>query len=158
MSPPTPGRKLVVLGDTCDSRQLAGLAANADMIVHEATNAAIEDGETIDAVAKLAVSRGHSTPEMAGAFARACGARQLVLTHVSSRYKGDDSVESVAVMNQIVGQAMETLESNSVLAAQDLMEIKLTSQKGVRDLVDPSKALASAAAAADLYLRRAGLM
>ena len=160
VSPPTPGRKLVVLGDTCDSRQLAGLAANSDMIVHEATNAAIEDGETIDAVAKLAVSRGHSTPEMAGAFARACRAKQLVLTHFSSRYKGDDSVVSVGVMNQIVGQAVETFESNSVIAAQDLMEIKLTSQKEARDLVpvDPSKALESAAAVADLYLRRAGLM
>lgn len=158
VSPPTPGRKLVVLGDTCDSRQLAGLAANADMIVHEATNAAIEDGETKDAVAKLAISRGHSTPEMAGAFARACGAKRLVLTHFSSRYKGDNSAESVVVMNQIVGQAVETFESNSVLAAQDLMEIKLSSQKGARDLVDPSKALESAAAAADTYLRRAGLM
>ena len=157
VSPPTPGRKLVVLGDTCDSRQLAGLAANADMIVHEATNAAIEDGETNDAVAKLAVSRGHSTPEMAGAFARACRAKQLVLTHFSSRYKGDESVESVAVMDQIVGQAVETFESNSVFAAQDLMEMKLTSQKGARDLVDPSKALESAAAAADTYLRRAGM-
>lgn len=158
VSPPIMGRKLVVLGDTCDSRQLAGLAANADMIVHEATNAAIEDGETKDAVAKLAVSRGHSTPEMAGAFARACGAKQLVLTHFSSRYKGDNSVKSIAVMNQIVGQAVETFESNSVLAAQDLMEIKLTSQKGARDLVNPSNALESAAAAADTYLRRAELM
>jgi len=61
VSSPTPGRKLVVLGDTCDSRLLAGLAANADMIVHEATNAAIEEGETRDAVAKLAIVRGHST-------------------------------------------------------------------------------------------------
>ena len=158
VSPPAPGRKLVVLGDTCDSRRLAGLAANADMIVHEATNAAIEEGETRDAVLRLAVSRGHSTPEMAGAFAQACGAKQLVLTHFSSRYKGDESAESVAIMNQIVKQATETFGGKSVLAAKDLMEIKLISQKGARDMVDPSKALEDSAAAADAYLRRAGFM
>ena len=158
VSPPAPGRKLVVLGDTCDSRRLAGLAANADMIVHEATNAAIEEGETRDAVLRLAVSRGHSTPEMAGAFAQACGAKQLVLKHFSSRYKGDESAESVAIMNQIVKQATETFGGKSVLAAKDLMEIKLISQKGARDMVDPSKALEDSAAAADAYLRRAGLM
>ena len=156
VSSPTPGRKLVVLGDTCDSRKLAGLAANADMIVHEATNAAIEEGETRDAVAKLAVSRGHSTPEIAGAFARACGAKQLVLTHFSSRYKGDDSAESIAIMNRIVEYAVETFESNSVIAAQDMMEIKLTAQKGPRDLVSPSTAMEAAAAAADFYLGRRG--
>ena len=29
---------------------------------------------------------GHSTPDMAGAFAKACGARHLALTHFSARY------------------------------------------------------------------------
>jgi len=95
-------------------------------------------------------------PDAAGAFAQACGAKQLVLTHFSSRYKGDDSAESIAIMNRIVGQAVETFQSNSVVAAQDLMEIKLTAQKGPRDLVSPSAAMESAAAAADLYLRKAG--
>lgn len=29
---------------------------------------------------------GHSTPDMAGTFAKACGARHLALTHFSARY------------------------------------------------------------------------
>lgn len=163
MSPPTPGRKIVILGDTCDSRQLAGLAANADVIVHEATNAAVEEGETEDGVMQLAISRGHSTPAMAGEFARCCGARQLLLTHFSSRYKGDESEGSLSVMNRIVGQAREALGHGNVIAARDMMEMKLLVHKGREGIdsscaVSPTQAYEDAAAAADSYLQKAGHM
>ena len=49
-----PGRKLVVLGDTADSSQLAPLARDADVIVHEATNEAAHQ--------EKARANGHSTP------------------------------------------------------------------------------------------------
>jgi len=161
MSRPTPGRKVVILGDTCDSRQLAGLAAGADVIVHEATNAAIEDGETEHEVLQLAVSRGHSTPSMAGDFARCCGALKLVLTHFSSRYKGDESEESLSVMKRIVDQAKKTLGHDNVVAARDMMEIKLLVHKGRKAVddscgVSPMEASGAAAAAADSYLQKAG--
>ena len=125
MSPNTPGRKIVILGDTCDSRQLARLAANADVIVHEATNAAIERDETVEGVLRTAISRGHSTPGMAGTFAKCCRAKQLVLTHFSSRYKGDDSPESLQVMSKIVQEAQKSFANDNVTAARDLMHIPI---------------------------------
>eukprot|EP00731_Ephydatia_muelleri_P024099 Em0016g370a len=38
VSPSRPGRKIVVLGDTCESGHIVPLAMNADVVVHESTN------------------------------------------------------------------------------------------------------------------------
>ena len=54
VGPSRPGRRLVVLGDTADSSQLAPLAHCADVIVHEATNEAAHQ--------EKARANGHSTP------------------------------------------------------------------------------------------------
>ena len=73
-----PGRRLCLLGDTCDSVGIARLAQGADVLVHESTFAAYKHQE--------AVYKGHSTSVMAGEFARAIKARNLLLTHFSNRY------------------------------------------------------------------------
>mmetsp|Transcript_41230 Transcript_41230/g.98724 ORF Transcript_41230/g.98724 Transcript_41230/m.98724 type:complete len:475 (-) Transcript_41230:89-1513(-) len=163
MSPNTPGRKIVVLGDTCDSRQLARLAANADVIVHEATNAAIEQDETVDGVLRTAISRGHSTPGMAGTFAKCCRAKQLILTHFSSRYKGDDSPESLQVMSKIVQEAQESFGNDNVIAARDLMHISIAinrrrERKNTMNYVQPDVAARDAAVAADSFFKIAGIL
>ncbi|KAG2427852.1 hypothetical protein HXX76_012173 [Chlamydomonas incerta] len=77
--PGTKRRKAVVLGDTVNSRAIAPLAAGCDVMAHEATFAA-----GMEAKARIAQ---HSTGAMAGAFAAAVGARALVLTHFSARYR-----------------------------------------------------------------------
>ena len=78
VGPDRPGRRLCLLGDTCDSVGIAPLAMGADVLVHESTFAASKHGE--------AVYKGHSTSTMAGEFAAMISARNLLLTHFSNRY------------------------------------------------------------------------
>ncbi|WIA10111.1 hypothetical protein OEZ85_010318 [Tetradesmus obliquus] len=74
------GRRVLILGDTVDSRAIAPVACGADLVSHEATFASGMEG-------KAAVAQ-HSTAWMAGEFAAAIQARSLVLTHFSARYEG----------------------------------------------------------------------
>lgn len=72
-------RKVTILGDTCNSDEIASAAKGSHLLVHEATftTAQLEK-------AKVAL---HSTARMAGAFAKKIGAKKLALTHFSSRYE-----------------------------------------------------------------------
>lgn len=107
-----PGRKIVILGDTYDatagldgppsakktpspSRGMALLAEDADVLVHECTNAALpgtltqgkgDVDEKHDEVRAKALMRGHSTPQVAGQFAARCKVKQLLLNHFSIKY------------------------------------------------------------------------
>lgn len=72
-------RKVVILGDTCDSSLGEQQAMHADVLVHEATFS-----NNLAEKARIAM---HSTAAMAGAFAKAIDAKRLVLTHFSSRYE-----------------------------------------------------------------------
>ena len=80
LGPDRPGRRLCLLGDTCDSVGVAALARGADVLVHESTFEARKRDE--------ALFKGHSTSVMAGEFARSIAARTLLLTHFSNRYGG----------------------------------------------------------------------
>lgn len=90
------GRKIVILGDTSDSNGMMGLAEDASALVHEATNAYTPgNGERARSedmneaekrhVKEKAISRGHSTADMAGEFARRIRARRLFLNHFSAK-------------------------------------------------------------------------
>jgi ribonuclease Z len=80
---PRPGRRLVYTGDTRPVAATERAAADADLLIHEATFASDE--------ADRARSTGHTTAREAGELATRAGARRLALTHVSSRYAGDAS-------------------------------------------------------------------
>ncbi|KAL4429000.1 hypothetical protein ABPG77_006039 [Micractinium sp. CCAP 211/92] len=73
------GRKLVILGDTCESSAIAPLALGCDLLSHEAT--------FCSGMEKKAAIAQHSTTLQAGAFAAAVDAQRLVLTHFSARYE-----------------------------------------------------------------------
>jgi ribonuclease Z len=81
------GRKIVILGDTYDPFSLSYIAMDCDVLIHECTNAALpslkEDTKNVELLAK---SRGHSTPQMAGIFAKSINAKVLLLNHFSNRY------------------------------------------------------------------------
>ncbi|CAO1637679.1 unnamed protein product [Parajaminaea phylloscopi] len=94
------GRKLCICGDTRDAsgglpdgEGLVALAQDADLLVHEATNAAIHQeisgakkADDLIEIQQKAASRGHSTPQVAGTFAGRIKAGNLVLNHFSTRY------------------------------------------------------------------------
>ncbi|KAJ3413425.1 hypothetical protein HDV05_008066 [Chytridiales sp. JEL 0842] len=102
-----------------------------DVIIHEATNSCLSSdvdeamkrkvkkgeagldiarvkSEIEHEVEALTISHGHSTPQIAGNVAKEVGARTLLLNHFSGRYKGDESEESLKVMDEIRDLAVST--------------------------------------------------
>ena len=106
MGPHRAGRKIVYTGDTRPFDGFAKFAANADLVIHEST--------FDDSLAEKAALDGHSTPTEAADEAKAAGARQLVLTHISARYPD---------ANLLLEQARKVFANT--LVAEDFMEIKL---------------------------------
>jgi ribonuclease Z len=80
---PRPGRRLVYTGDTQPVEATVEAAADADLLIHDAT--------FTEELSGRARSTGHSTAYEAGEIAERAGARRLALTHISSRYAGDAS-------------------------------------------------------------------
>ena len=108
-SDPVKGRKLAILGDTCDSSAIENLAAGADLLVHEAT---MDDAEY-----RKAIGVGHSTPAMAGAFARRIGAKAMVLTHFSNKPSTNPHVQ--------VTSAQRHFKNKNVMAAHDFLGLQM---------------------------------
>jgi ribonuclease Z len=127
VEPTRPGRKVVICGDTNSARGLEKLAENADVLVHEATNTFIPHLDHRDSsprtVTQEAIFHGHSTPLMAGDFAKRTKAKRLILNHFSARYMADQSLESMSIMTRIEDQAIKAsgLDKTAVAAAWDFM-------------------------------------
>lgn len=126
VEPPRRGRKVVICGDTADCRAIEGLAKGADVLVHEATNSflpGVDKDGSLRHVTRDAKLHGHSTPFMAGEFAKRIGAKKLCMNHFSARYKGDQSIDSMTIMTRMERQAMKASElpEDSVAAAWDFM-------------------------------------
>jgi ribonuclease Z len=106
MGPPRPGRKIVYTGDTRPFEGLADFAAEADLLIHDAT--------LDDDLAERAYEDGHSTPSQAAENARKAGVKRLVLTHISARYE-DPKV--------LLKQAKKIFKNTQI--AEDFMEIEI---------------------------------
>ncbi|CAM6100515.1 unnamed protein product [Calypogeia fissa] len=121
LGPPRRGRKVVILGDTCDPRSMVAAAKEADVVVHEATVLQQDALETSQ--------RGHSTAEMAGEFARTINAGTLVLTHFSRKLDGavfvDERSRIRNTMEDLVSSAQRSFGKPSVIAAEDFMAITI---------------------------------
>jgi ribonuclease Z len=128
------------LGDTHDPSPIEELAKGADLIVHEATNAhlpgvdyRVKTEDTYESVEERTKSRGHSTPQMAGRFAKRIGARNLFLNHFSSRYSGGNDESSRAIMEAIKQLAITEFGSEEVVCARDLMSVEVPSKRALAE-------------------------
>nr|WP_220127479.1 ribonuclease Z [Anoxybacillus ayderensis] len=81
VAPPKKGRIVAIIGDTRYCEASVELAKQADVLVHEATFRAKE--------AHLAHDYYHSTTLQAAEVAKRAEVKQLILTHISSRYQGE---------------------------------------------------------------------
>jgi ribonuclease Z len=82
LGPPEGRKKLVVIGDTETTEGLGAHIRDADVLVIEAT--------FLDQDAAIARDYGHLTAAEAAALAAEGGVKQLMLTHISGRYRDED--------------------------------------------------------------------
>jgi ribonuclease Z len=107
MGPARPGRKIVYTGDTRPCISVETASTGADMLIH--------DGALGNDMASWAKETKHSTAGEAAEVARRAGVRQLVITHVSSRYSED--------ISPLLKDARSIFEKT--LIAEDLMTMEI---------------------------------
>ncbi|HSD58127.1 MAG TPA: ribonuclease Z [Methanotrichaceae archaeon] len=107
MGSPRPGRKIVYTGDTRPCRTVEVASKGADLLIHDCALA--------DEMADWARETKHSTAGEAAQLARRAGVRQLVLTHISSRYSED--------ISPLLKDARNVFEKT--LIAEDLMTMEI---------------------------------
>jgi ribonuclease Z len=107
IGPKKPGRKITYSGDLIPGKSIIELGKDSDILVHEATFA--------KNLAETAQEKKHSTSIDAAIDAKEMNAKQLILTHISSRYQEDAS--------KLLEEAKEIFP-NTILA-KDLLQITL---------------------------------
>ncbi len=101
---PKKGRKIVYTGDTMPCKNVELASKGADVLIHDATF-----GDEMKEEARLKL---HSTSVDAASIAKKAGAKKLILTHISNRYKEARALEE---------QARKVFKNSEV--ARDGMEI-----------------------------------
>jgi len=107
VGPKRPGRKVTYTGDTVPCEKLIELGRNSDVLIHESTFS--------KELSDIALEKKHSTSVDAATDAKKMGAKQLILTHISSRYQ-EDAVKLLEEAKDIFP---------NTLIAEDLMRVEL---------------------------------
>ncbi len=107
IGPPRPGRVVVYSGDTRPCEAILNASQDADLLIH--------DGTLTSNMQEWAIETKHSTALEAAELARKAGVKQLVLTHISSRYSADTA--------PLIEEARKVF--NNSLVAKDLLEIEI---------------------------------
>jgi ribonuclease Z len=110
--PPAAGAKLAIVGDTEEVASLVEPVHDADALVIEAT--------FLERDAALAHVRGHLTAAEAGQLARDAGVGELLLTHISGRYKPEE----------ILGEAVCFFPKTRIVADFDRVAVAARPRSG----------------------------
>ncbi|MFQ5640748.1 MAG: ribonuclease Z [bacterium] len=105
---PRPGKIVAFCLDTRPCENSLRLAYNTDLVVH--------DGTFDEEQKEWAHSTGHCTVKQAAEIAEKAGAKKLVLSHISARYKAEDA-------QRLLNEA-QTVFKNSILA-HDLLRLRV---------------------------------
>lgn len=105
MGPSRPGRTIVITGDTAPSPATVSAAADADLLVHDASFAEEE--------VQRAAETGHSTVGQAAAVAAEAHVKLLALVHISSRYH----------VGKVIEEAREVFEPTIAPKDFDVVEL-----------------------------------
>jgi ribonuclease Z len=100
-----PGRTIVITGDTAPSPATVSAAADADLLVHDASFA--------EAEIQRAAETGHSTVGQAAAVAAEAHVKLLALVHISSRYH----------VGKVIEEAKEVFEPTVAPKDFDVIEL-----------------------------------
>lgn len=112
----TPGRSIVISGDTHYSDNLVALTKGADLLIHEAIYGPMIDriaGENAPTLADH-LHRSHTLAEQAGLVAARAGVKKLVLSHLVPATGVSDAMWIAAVRRNYAGP---------VVVGRDLMEV-----------------------------------
>ncbi len=105
MGPSRQGRTIVITGDTAPSPATVSAAADADLLIHDASFAEEE--------AQRAAETGHSTVGQAAAVAAEAHVKLLALVHISSRYH----------VGKVIEEAKEAFEPTVAPKDFDVIEL-----------------------------------
>ena len=100
------GRKVVYSGDTKPCPEMVQFASGADVLIHESTYESAQESKAIE--------NGHSTTTHAAMIAKEAEVSELILTHISTRYRDSDKLRTEA--NQVF---------DKVILAEDFLNIEV---------------------------------
>lgn len=106
MGPKKKGITITYSGDTCPVKSMVKFAKDSDLLIHEAT--------FLEEMQNHAESVYHTTTKQAAKVAKDAKVKQLVLTHISGRYKEATS---------LLSEAKKVFKKTKI--AKDFMQIKL---------------------------------
>ncbi len=100
------GKKITYSGDTRPCEQMITLSKNSDILIHESTYQEIDK--------EHAIANAHSTTKEAAKIAKEANVKQLILTHISTRYTDD------LIMKEEANEIFE-----NTIIAYDYLNIKI---------------------------------
>ena len=106
LGPPRKGHKITYSGDTVPCEEMIEFAKDSSLLIHESTYK-VEDKDKAELHA-------HSTSVDAAKIALYSNSKELILTHISTRYND---------VSDILAEAKEIFENTKI--AQDLMKVEL---------------------------------